>query len=404
VPRHARRAASRRGSLPHCSDRPLPARQRQRQRGSGAAPQFCKAALFGTCRRAGAGPQPPHADAFRVRGPSPPASPAAPPPGDAHVAAAPLLLIPPRPVAARRGRAQVDGAALPGHRQPQHQAGRRAPPRRLRPRGAPGGAQGGGTAGGRPAQLGHSSGERCWGAGGARRAPAHPRRGRRTPRRKVPPAPAPAPAPAPSPQIFDLEYPYQEAIAVGAADAAAAARSIYSMPAPLFCELHPFHLLLDEGCRVLQAGPALMRIAPSLRAGDEVVRHVRIRHPGGAPWEFDALVERAGTSFLILLRESMVTLKGAIVATTAPGARGAGRLGLALATAACLRALVAPPPPPAAAAAARSPPAPARLPATQTPPAARRAARCCLSAAPAAAVSTRWRRSGCTSPTSPRTT
>jgi guanylate cyclase soluble subunit beta len=129
------------------------------------------------------------------------------------------------------------------------------------------------------------------------------------------------------PQIFELTYPFQEQIAADQADDATAAESIYSMPAPLFYELHPFHMLLDDSCRVLQAGPALLRISPSLRVGDDVVRHTRIRHPADCGWEWGAILERAGTSFLLLMRESMVTLKGAMMQTTLPGAPGDGVFG-----------------------------------------------------------------------------
>ena len=97
----------------------------------------------------------------------------------------------------------------------------------------------------------------------------------------------------------------------------------YDMPADLFHELNPFHLLLDEQCRVLQAGAALARVCPSLRRGDAAVRHARIRHPPDAAWDAAAIRARGrGASFLVLMRESLVTLKGQIVPTRVPGLDG----------------------------------------------------------------------------------
>jgi guanylate cyclase soluble subunit beta len=121
------------------------------------------------------------------------------------------------------------------------------------------------------------------------------------------------------PQIFLVKYPFQEVMQY---DQTAATASIYSMPTALFYELHPFHLLLDDDCRLLQAGAALLRICPALAAGQGIAQHARIHHPSGVPWEYDAILQRGKASFLVLLRECMVTLKGQMVATALPDPAG----------------------------------------------------------------------------------
>jgi hypothetical protein len=77
-------------------------------------------------------------------------------------------------------------------------------------------------------------------------------------------------------QVFLLSYPYQEQLKEWD-HAAAASASCYAMPADLFYRLHPFHLLLDEELRVLQAGWALGRVAPGLVPGEALTSHFRVR-------------------------------------------------------------------------------------------------------------------------------
>jgi hypothetical protein len=92
------------------------------------------------------------------------------------------------------------------------------------------------------------------------------------------------------------------------------------MPHALFYRLFPFHLLLDERCRVLQAGPALLRVSPSLAPGDPIVRHAKIHHPDAVDWDYGAIAGRSTVAYLVLMRECMITLKGQMVPTTMPGA------------------------------------------------------------------------------------
>jgi hypothetical protein len=49
------------------------------------------------------------------------------------------------------------------------------------------------------------------------------------------------------------------------------------MPAPLFYELHPFHLVLDQQLALLQWGGAVGRVVPELRRGRHVGECFRVR-------------------------------------------------------------------------------------------------------------------------------
>lgn len=122
-------------------------------------------------------------------------------------------------------------------------------------------------------------------------------------------------------QVFLVKYPYQELVRE-LSDKQAAHASIYSMPASLFYDLHPFHLLLDRECRLLQAGAAVKRVAPSLVPGEPIVRHARLQHPPQMVWDYGEILKRGKSCFLVLLREAMVTLKGQMVETTLPGGPG----------------------------------------------------------------------------------
>jgi len=78
-------------------------------------------------------------------------------------------------------------------------------------------------------------------------------------------------------EVFKLTYPFQEELRSwedGLTEGEAAA--VYGMPPGLFYKLHPFHLLLAEDLTVLQAGAAVLRIAPSLKLGDALVRHFKV--------------------------------------------------------------------------------------------------------------------------------
>ena len=43
-----------------------------------------------------------------------------------------------------------------------------------------------------------------------------------------------------------------------------------------FYDLHPFHLLLDSQCRLLQCGSVIARLLPSVRQGDSLEAHFKV--------------------------------------------------------------------------------------------------------------------------------
>lgn len=81
--------------------------------------------------------------------------------------------------------------------------------------------------------------------------------------------PCPAAAAA---QVLKLTYPYQPALRDWGKETAAAQQSVFAMPAPMFYELHPFHLVMDRQLQLLQWGAAIGRVMPDLQAGQHV-RH-----------------------------------------------------------------------------------------------------------------------------------
>ncbi len=55
-----------------------------------------------------------------------------------------------------------------------------------------------------------------------------------------------------------MTYPHQDNLSGrGASVAERAAESIYSMPAPIFYSLFPFHFILDMDCRLIQVQSAV---------------------------------------------------------------------------------------------------------------------------------------------------
>lgn len=71
-------------------------------------------------------------------------------------------------------------------------------------------------------------------------------------------------------QVFQLRYPFQEDLRDWGDTTAAAECSMFSMSAPLFYTLHPFHLILDDKMQLLQWGPALGRAVAGLQVGQHV--------------------------------------------------------------------------------------------------------------------------------------
>jgi hypothetical protein len=79
-------------------------------------------------------------------------------------------------------------------------------------------------------------------------------------------------------EVFQLTYPHQAQLeGWGAELSDGDASGLYRMPPGLFYRLHPFHLLLAEDLTVVQAGPAIRKIAPALAMGDELGKHFKVR-------------------------------------------------------------------------------------------------------------------------------
>ena len=74
--------------------------------------------------------------------------------------------------------------------------------------------------------------------------------------------------PNPSQQVFLVSFPHQESLKTQSTALIEAAT--YSPPPSQFSELHPFHMLLSEDCRVLQFGSVLARLFPGLQAGKQL--------------------------------------------------------------------------------------------------------------------------------------
>lgn len=76
-------------------------------------------------------------------------------------------------------------------------------------------------------------------------------------------------------QVFMLRYPYQEDLRDWD-HTTAAANSAYVMPNDLFYRLHPFHLIMDTQCHLIQAGPAMARVCPNMRVGEPIVKYFKV--------------------------------------------------------------------------------------------------------------------------------
>jgi hypothetical protein len=78
-------------------------------------------------------------------------------------------------------------------------------------------------------------------------------------------------------QVLKLTYPSQPSLANWGQQSDAAQRSIYSIPAAQFYDLHPFHLIMDTQLQLLQWGAAIGRVEPDLRVGQHVRESFRVR-------------------------------------------------------------------------------------------------------------------------------
>lgn len=78
-------------------------------------------------------------------------------------------------------------------------------------------------------------------------------------------------------EVLKLTYPYQPDLQDWGKEPEAAQRSIFSMPAPMFYELHPFHIIMDSQLQLLQWGAAIGRVVTELRVGQHVREYFRVR-------------------------------------------------------------------------------------------------------------------------------
>jgi len=114
-----------------------------------------------------------------------------------------------------------------------------------------------------------------------------------------------------------------------------------SLPAEQFAAVFPFHMAFDAELRVVQAGAALTRVYPQVRAGARLTDHFRIARPRGVA-TFAAIGRQQHMLFLLeplarglTLRGQMLPLAaaGLIVFLSAPwvtSARQLGEIGLSL--------------------------------------------------------------------------
>lgn len=78
-------------------------------------------------------------------------------------------------------------------------------------------------------------------------------------------------------QVFKLTYPYQPALRDWGKESEAAQRSFFSMSAPVFYQLHPFHIIMDSQLNLLQWGAAVGRVVSDMKVGQHVRDFFRVR-------------------------------------------------------------------------------------------------------------------------------
>ena len=118
-------------------------------------------------------------------------------------------------------------------------------------------------------------------------------------------------------EVFRITYPFQAQLRDWESQDALAQQSMYGLTNAQFYKLFPFHILLDDQCRVLQTGGALQRLFPdTLRAGLHVQDAFALRHPH-IEYSYEAMCKDSNTSFLLTAHSNGMELKGMIFATDA---------------------------------------------------------------------------------------
>ena len=81
-----------------------------------------------------------------------------------------------------------------------------------------------------------------------------------------------------------------------------------------FAAAFPFHMVLDDGLRVLQTGAILGRLCPKLTEGEALADHFVIQRPVLRSMDFDALVKHHDSLFVLHHRDGPLRLRGELVA------------------------------------------------------------------------------------------
>jgi class 3 adenylate cyclase len=84
---------------------------------------------------------------------------------------------------------------------------------------------------------------------------------------------------------------------------------IYSPTSAQFALIQPFHMVMDDRMHLQQVGPAIEKLAPSLRLGAPFTDFFQIRRPR-VSLTLEAIGEMRQTVFLLQCIDSEVTLKG----------------------------------------------------------------------------------------------
>jgi len=81
-----------------------------------------------------------------------------------------------------------------------------------------------------------------------------------------------------------------------------------------FAAAFPFHIVLDDGLRVLQAGVVLSRLCPGLTEGAALGDHFSVQRPALPRLDFDALSKHHKSLFVLNHRDGPLRLRGEVVA------------------------------------------------------------------------------------------
>ncbi|KAJ9517261.1 hypothetical protein QJQ45_009127 [Haematococcus lacustris] len=99
--------------------------------------------------------------------------------------------------------------------------------------------------------------------------------------------------------------------------AAAVSPCAFTLSPDLFAELHPFHLLLDCNCSVLQFGSVLPRLVPGIAVGAPAASLFKVRHPHTKlTWE--GIAKEVASSFVLQVPSTGLELKGQMIPTHMP--------------------------------------------------------------------------------------